>query len=168
MRSLGGFILLLAGIGLALFVYLPAPVDSIVPSRNAQLSPAKLTPVSRLTSFSPSIALTTRLTSFSPSIALTMPARGGPFLPALRPRRLPHRHCSRRKRQSPATRSQAGRQSLPSQRLRRPRRRNRRRLARATLRPATTSYSTSSGSCGASAAIGTAWTARGASSPRMR
>ena len=51
MRSLGGFILLLAGIGLALFVYLPAPVGSIAPSRTAQLSPAKLTPVSRLTYF---------------------------------------------------------------------------------------------------------------------
>ena len=61
MRSLGGFILL-AGIGVALFVYLPAPVDSgasldrlqrVAASRSAQLPPAKFTPVSRLGSFSP-------------------------------------------------------------------------------------------------------------------
>ena len=72
MRSLGGFILL-AGIGVALFVYLPAPVDSgtsldhlqrVAASRAAQLPPKKFTPVSRLS-------------SFSPSIALTMPARRG-------------------------------------------------------------------------------------------
>ena len=63
MRSLGGFILL-AGIGVALFVYLPAPVDSgtsldhlqrVAASRAAQLPPKKFTPVSRLSSFSPSI-----------------------------------------------------------------------------------------------------------------
>ncbi len=72
MRSLGGFILL-AGIGVALFVYLPAPVDSgtsldhmqrVAASRSAQLPPKKFTPVARLG-------------SFSPSIALTMPARRG-------------------------------------------------------------------------------------------
>jgi hypothetical protein len=66
MRSLGGFILL-AGIGVALFVYLPAPVDSgtsldhlqrVAASRAAQLPPKKFTPVSRLSAFSPSIALT--------------------------------------------------------------------------------------------------------------
>ena len=69
MRSLGGFILL-AGIGVALFVYLPAPVDS-GPSfeqvqraaRVAQL-PQRFKPVARLS-------------AFSPSIALTMPARRG-------------------------------------------------------------------------------------------
>ncbi len=55
MRSLGGLILL-AGIGVALFVYLPAPVDSAA-LRSAQLPSAKLTPVSRLGRFSPSIAL---------------------------------------------------------------------------------------------------------------
>jgi hypothetical protein len=72
MRSLGGFILL-AGISVALFVYLPAPVDSgtsldhmqrVAASRAAQLPPKKFTPVSRLS-------------SFSPSIALAMPARRG-------------------------------------------------------------------------------------------
>jgi len=72
MRSLGGFILL-AGIGVALFVYLPAPVDSgtslgnlqrVAASRAAELPPTKFTPVSRLS-------------AFSPSIALTMPARRG-------------------------------------------------------------------------------------------
>ena len=66
MRSLGGFVLL-AGIGVGLFVYLPAPVDSgtsldhvqrVAASRVAKLpSPAKFTPVARLTSFSPSVAL---------------------------------------------------------------------------------------------------------------
>jgi hypothetical protein len=64
---------------LALFVYLPAPVDSgtsldqmqrIATSRAAQLPPAKFTPVSRLT-------------SFSPSIALRMPARRGPRFASL-------------------------------------------------------------------------------------
>jgi len=73
MRSLGGFILL-AGIGVALFVYLPAPVDSgtsldhlqrVAASRAAQLPPPKkFTPVARLS-------------AFSPSIALAMPARRG-------------------------------------------------------------------------------------------
>src|ERR1700693_4475077 len=72
MRSLGGFILL-AGIGVALFVYLPAPVDSgtsldhmqrVAASRSAQLPPKMFNPVARLG-------------SFSPSIALTMPARRG-------------------------------------------------------------------------------------------
>ena len=76
MRSLGGFILL-AGIGVALFVYLPAPVDSgaslhrlqrVATSRSSQLPPAKFT--------SPS-----GLGSFSPSVALSMPAaRRGPGL----------------------------------------------------------------------------------------
>ena len=64
MRGLGGLILL-TGIGVALFVYLPTPVDSgasldrlqgIVASRFAQLPRSKVT-VSRLGAFSPSIAL---------------------------------------------------------------------------------------------------------------
>jgi hypothetical protein len=55
MRSLGGFILL-AGIGVAVFVYLPAPVDSAA-LRSAQLVSAESAPVSRLSRFSPSIAL---------------------------------------------------------------------------------------------------------------
>ena len=64
MRSLGG-IMLLAGIGVALFVYLPAPVDSgaslhrVASSRSTQLPLAKFTPVSRLDSFSLSVALST-------------------------------------------------------------------------------------------------------------
>ena len=65
MRNLGG-LTLLTGIGVALFVYLPTPVDSaasldrlqrIVASRFAQLPRAKITLVSRLGGFSPSIAL---------------------------------------------------------------------------------------------------------------
>ena len=65
MHSLGG-ITLLAGIGVALFLYLPAPVDSgasldrlqrVAALRSARLPPANFTPVSRLGSFSPSIAL---------------------------------------------------------------------------------------------------------------
>ena len=72
MRSLGGFVLL-AGIGVGLFVYLPAPVDSgtsldhvqrVAATRAAELPLTKFTPVSRLA-------------SFSPAIALTMPARHG-------------------------------------------------------------------------------------------
>jgi hypothetical protein len=80
MRGLGGFILL-AGIGVALFVYLPAPVDSgasrhrlqrVATSRSTQLPPAKFTPASGLG-------------SFSPSVALSMPARRGPRLAAAAP-----------------------------------------------------------------------------------
>jgi len=65
MRSLGGFILL-AGIGVALFVYLPAPVDSgaslhrlqrVATSRSSQLPPANITSASGLGSFSPSVTL---------------------------------------------------------------------------------------------------------------
>ena len=79
MRSLGGFILL-AGIGVALFVYLPAPVDSgaslhrlqrVATSRSTQLPPAKFTSASGLG-------------SFSPPVALSMPAaRSGPRLASL-------------------------------------------------------------------------------------
>jgi len=67
MRSLGGFILL-AGIGVALFLYLPAPVDSgasldrlqrVAALRSARLPPANFTPVSRLGSFLPTVALST-------------------------------------------------------------------------------------------------------------
>ena len=56
MRSLGGLTLLLAGIGVALLVYLPAPVDSAA-SRAAHVAAVKFKPVSRLGQFSPSIAL---------------------------------------------------------------------------------------------------------------
>ena len=76
MRSLGG-IILLAGIGVALFVYLPAPVDSgaslqrVATSRSTQLPLAKFTPVSRLNSFSLSVALSTpaRRTTAAPAPA---------------------------------------------------------------------------------------------------
>ncbi len=76
MRSLGGFILL-AGIGVALFVYLPAPVDSGASFHRLQrvatsLPPAKFTPASGLG-------------SFSPSVALSMPARRGPHLATAAP-----------------------------------------------------------------------------------
>jgi hypothetical protein len=56
MRSLGGLTLLLAGIAVALLVYLPAPVDSAA-SRSAHMAAVKFKPVSRLGQFSPSIAL---------------------------------------------------------------------------------------------------------------
>jgi hypothetical protein len=71
MRSLGA-VLLLAGIGVALFLYLPAPVDRgsyldklqrVAAPPDLQSSPAHFTPVARLG-------------AFSPSIAPTMPARG--------------------------------------------------------------------------------------------
>ena len=56
MRSLSGLTLLLAGIGVALLVYFPAPVDSAA-SRAAHVAAIKFKPVSRLGQFSPSIAL---------------------------------------------------------------------------------------------------------------
>ena len=65
MRCFGGLILL-TGIGVAVFVYLPTPADTgatldrlqrLVASRLAQLPRAKVTLVSRLGAFSPSIAL---------------------------------------------------------------------------------------------------------------
>ena len=77
-RGLGGFILL-AGIGVALFVYLPAPVDSgasrdrlrrLAFSGSVWLLPAKFAPLSRLG-------------SFSPSVALSMPVRREPRLASL-------------------------------------------------------------------------------------
>jgi hypothetical protein len=78
MRSVGGFILL-AGIGVGLFLYLPTPVDSgasrdrlrrLTFSGSAWLLPAKFAPVSRLA-------------SFSPSVALSMPVRREPGLASL-------------------------------------------------------------------------------------
>jgi peptidoglycan hydrolase-like protein with peptidoglycan-binding domain len=74
MRSLGG-IILMAGIGVALFVYLPAPVGSsssfdrlqrVAASRSPMPSSAKPVSASRLSSFSPSITLPTRI---SPALA---------------------------------------------------------------------------------------------------
>ena len=78
MRGFGGLILL-TGIGVALFVYLPTPIESgttldrlqrIVASRFAQLPRTKVTRVSRLG-------------AFSPSIALSMPAQSEPRPPGL-------------------------------------------------------------------------------------
>ncbi len=77
MHSLGG-ITLLAGIGVALFVYLPAPVDSgaslhrlqrVAALRSARLPPANFTPVSRLRSFSPSVALSMPAARRGPGLA---------------------------------------------------------------------------------------------------
>ena len=82
MRSLGGFILL-AGIGVALFVYLPAPVDSgaslhrlqrVATSRSSQLPPAKFTSASGLGSFSPSVALSMPAARRGPGLATAAPA----------------------------------------------------------------------------------------------
>ena len=90
MRSLGGFILL-AGIGVALFVYLPASVDSELAfehghiSRVAQLPQTPIKPVARLSAFSPSIALTmparrgTRVAQLDPAQAPTPVATDAPF-----------------------------------------------------------------------------------------
>src|SRR6185369_16048037 len=58
MRSFGGLILLLAGVGVALLVYLPPPVDSAA-SRSAYVAAVEFKPVSRLAQFSPSITLPT-------------------------------------------------------------------------------------------------------------
>jgi hypothetical protein len=74
MRSLGALVLL-AGFSVALFVYLPAPVDRVssldelrraVSAPDVQLPPSRVTPVVRLSAFSPSIALAT-----PPAAALT-------------------------------------------------------------------------------------------------
>jgi hypothetical protein len=91
MRSLGSFILL-AGIGVALFVYLPAPVDSGPAfehgqriSRVAQLPQTPIKAVARLSAFSPSIALTipvrrgTRVALLDPAQAPTPVAIDAPF-----------------------------------------------------------------------------------------
>ena len=56
MRSLGGLTLLLAGVGVALLVFLPAPVDTAA-SRSANMAAIEFRPVSRLGQFSPSITL---------------------------------------------------------------------------------------------------------------
>ncbi len=83
-RNVGGFILL-AGIGVALFVYLPAPVDSgasrdrlgrLAFTGSVWLLPAKFAPVSRLG-------------SFSPADALSMPVRREPRLVSLETKAAP-------------------------------------------------------------------------------
>ena len=79
MRSLGGFVLL-AGIGVGLFVYLPAPVDSETSLDHVQrLAATRAVQRARSPSVAPipvaPIAPVSRLRSFSPAIALAMPAR---------------------------------------------------------------------------------------------
>jgi hypothetical protein len=77
MRSFGGFILL-AGIGVALFVYLPAPVDSGPSFEQVQR-------VARIAQLPQRFKPVARLSAFSPSIALTMPARRGTRVAQLDP-----------------------------------------------------------------------------------
>lgn len=79
MRSLGGFVLL-AGIGVGLFVYMPAPVDSETSLDHVQrLAATRAVQRARSPSVAPipvaPIAPVSRLRSFSPAIALVMPAR---------------------------------------------------------------------------------------------
>ena len=77
MRSLGGFILL-AGIGVALFVYLPHPSRAdLVRTSSTRRARRATAP----TPFKP----VARLSAFSPSIALTMPARRGTRVAQLDP-----------------------------------------------------------------------------------
>lgn len=70
MRSLGGFVLL-AGIGVGLFVYFPAPVDSGTTLEQAKR--AAESPIERAATSKPatSRAATSRLAAFSPSTPLT-------------------------------------------------------------------------------------------------
>lgn len=73
MRGLSGLVLL-AGIGVALFVYLPTPVDSgISPGRVQPYNAARFAALPRRAGTPLS-----RPGAFSPSIALSMPARAAP------------------------------------------------------------------------------------------
>ena len=81
MRSLGGLILL-AGIGVAVFVYLPAPVDSGPSFEQVQR-------VARIAQLPQRFKTVARLSAFSPSIALTMPARRGTRVAQLDPAPVP-------------------------------------------------------------------------------
>lgn len=86
MRGLGGFVLL-AGIGVGLFVYFPAPVD-----RDTSLEQAQRVVATRVASNTTKITPTTtratsRLASFSPGVALNAPQRksrvvAAPVVPA--------------------------------------------------------------------------------------
>ena len=132
MRSLGGLALLLAGIGVALLVYLPAPVDSAA-SRSATIAAIKFAPVFRLG-------------RFSPSIALSVPAPRGPRLAGLEIAAAAALQAA-----IANTRIRVGRRRSSS----------RQRLGRLSLRraiptPETSLHEKSSNSCGASAAIGAA------------
>jgi peptidoglycan hydrolase-like protein with peptidoglycan-binding domain len=72
MRSLGGFVLL-AGIGVGLFVYFPAPVDSDTSLEQAKR--AAETRIARFAQVAPATAkpTTSRLAAFSPRTPLTAP-----------------------------------------------------------------------------------------------
>ena len=145
MRSLGG-IILLAGIGVALFVYLPAPVNS-----DGSFDRLQRVAASRCSAATCQVRPASGPGSFSPTVVLSTPARPERTVRASRPRQLPHRHRSRRKPPSPATRRRVGRRrSSPPQRLRQLS------LRRAIPMHATSSCSTSSSSCDAPAAIGAA------------
>ena len=80
MRGLGGFVLL-AGIGVGLFVYFPAPVDrdtsleqakQAVAERIAVRQTQAAAPIARKSAPTPTVS---RLASFAPSAALTAPSR---------------------------------------------------------------------------------------------
>ncbi|KAB2940552.1 MAG: hypothetical protein K8F92_11870 [Hyphomicrobium sp.] len=75
MRGLGGFVLL-AGIGVGLFVYFPAPVDRDTSLEQAKLEQAKRTQAARVAASRPRIpraptAAPSRVASFSPALTLT-------------------------------------------------------------------------------------------------
>ena len=75
MRSLGIFVLL-AGIGVAVFVYLPAAhnmLQSTATAPDVQPPPSRFTPAARLSAFSPSIALATAPAP-RPAVAEAQPA----------------------------------------------------------------------------------------------
>ena len=76
MRSLGGLVLF-AGIGVALFVYLPAPVD-----RSSSLDELRHAATASDVQLPSGFTLTARLRAFSPSIALASPPAPAPA-PAL-------------------------------------------------------------------------------------
>lgn len=77
MRSLGGFVLL-AGIGVGLFVYFPAPVDRSTTLEEATRAIAERPAVDSQTRYAPSAPATqsaSRISSFAPSMTLSAPKR---------------------------------------------------------------------------------------------
>ena len=87
MRNFGGLVLL-SGIGVALFVYLPAPVDrsssldklrDVATASDVQLPPSGFTLTARLRAFSPSIALA------SPPAPAPEPALSAPVVAQAQP-----------------------------------------------------------------------------------
>jgi hypothetical protein len=92
MRGLGGFVLL-AGIGVGLFVYFPAPVDGDTTLEQAKSATAARVVTSKPRSTPAPASASTRVASFSPTVTLA-PARGktrvaaaqpAPVAPALTP-----------------------------------------------------------------------------------